>query len=153
MVFNSVNLRTRADPPLSEYHFGNLIGASVTEVAAGDDGVEFLRKVREATKALSADYVARRKEREMQLKEVIRAQALANEVEVRLVFSSTCRFPVYEADFGWGRPVWVGYGGSPYKNVVYFMDRKSGGGIDALIQLSKQDMEKFEAHLMLKSNL
>ena len=25
---------------------------------------------------------------------------------VTLAFTSLCRFPIYEADFGWGKPVW-----------------------------------------------
>ncbi|XP_057811929.1 vinorine synthase-like [Salvia miltiorrhiza] len=83
VVYNAVNLRSRAKPPLSEYHFGNVIGATRREVVAGDDGVEFLRKLREATEALDADYVAGLKDREMQL-EVLMDFARVNKMEVEV---------------------------------------------------------------------
>ncbi|KAL5835355.1 hypothetical protein ACOSQ4_014852 [Xanthoceras sorbifolium] len=58
-------------------------------------------------------------------------------------YTSLCRYPVYEADFGWGRPVWVAWGGLPYKNLTVLMDTKSGDGIEAWIHLKEEDMAKF----------
>jgi hypothetical protein len=46
-----------------------------------------------------------------------------------LAFTSLCRFPVYEADFGWGKPVWVASARLLYKNLVGFFDRKSRYGL------------------------
>ncbi|KAK0599699.1 hypothetical protein LWI29_007777 [Acer saccharum] len=59
-------------------------------------------------------------------------------------YTSLCRYPVYEADFGWGRPVWVAWGGLPYKNLTILMDTKSRDGIEAWIHLNEEDMTKFE---------
>lgn len=59
-------------------------------------------------------------------------------------------------DFGWGKPIWIGVAGFPYRNLVIFIDAKSGGGIDAMIHMRKDDMEKFEIDLemqLLKRNL
>ncbi|KAJ9163860.1 hypothetical protein P3X46_023488 [Hevea brasiliensis] len=58
-------------------------------------------------------------------------------------FSSWCRFPFYEADFGWGKPTWVGTALTLYK-VAIFIDTKDGQGIDAWVSLPKEDMVKFE---------
>ncbi|CAK7345068.1 unnamed protein product [Dovyalis caffra] len=58
-------------------------------------------------------------------------------------FSSWCKFPFYEADFGWGKPIWS----SPalkLNRVAIFLDTKDGKGIEAWIGLSKDDMVKFE---------
>ncbi|XP_047975674.1 stemmadenine O-acetyltransferase-like [Salvia hispanica] len=151
VVHNAVNLRNRADPPLSQYQFGNLVVSSRLEAAAGVGGAELIWKVREALKAVDAGYVGRLKKREMQLK-LIKAGAGKSMVD-RFFFSSLCKFPLYEADFGWGRPDRVMFGGFPYKNLATFMDTRCGGGIETLIQLTKQDMDKLEAHFLLRSYL
>ncbi len=63
---------------------------------------------------------------------------------VYLTFTSLCRFPVYDADFGWGEPVWVGSAKWLYKNLVTFLDTKSRSGIEVWINLDEEDMSKFE---------
>ncbi|KAL7244445.1 hypothetical protein ACSBR1_016654 [Camellia fascicularis] len=48
--------------------------------------------------------------------------------------TSMCNGGMYEANFGWGRPVWVSLGGAEdplVMNLIFFMDTKSGGGIEA----------------------
>lgn len=152
IVYNSINLRSRGDPPLSRYHFGNVVFVSGVVAAAGDGVAKLMWNVREASKALDAGYVGGLKKRETQLEE-IRDQVEASKVEERFLFSNVCGFPLYEADFGWGEPDRVRFVGLPYKNMAFFMDTKSGDGIEVLLQLSEQDMEKFLAHSMLKSNL
>ena len=59
-------------------------------------------------------------------------------------FTSLCRFPLYEADFVWRKPIWVGSAGLPFKNLVFFMDSGSNGGIEAWINLVEEDMGKFQ---------
>ncbi|KAL5835336.1 hypothetical protein ACOSQ4_014833 [Xanthoceras sorbifolium] len=34
--------------------------------------------------------------------------------------SSLYRFPIYEADFGWGRPMWVAFGDLSTRNNIFF---------------------------------
>ncbi|KAL1830112.1 hypothetical protein ACET3Z_008524 [Daucus carota] len=58
-------------------------------------------------------------------------------------FSSLCRFPFYEADFGWGKPEWVTTGGMTIE-LAFFMDPKSGGGIAATVCLEEEKMVRFE---------
>ena len=48
-------------------------------------------------------------------------------------------------DFGWGNPMWIGRVSLPFKNVVVFLDTKSGDGIKAWVNLKEQDMAKFES--------
>ncbi|CAK9174050.1 unnamed protein product [Ilex paraguariensis] len=54
-----------------------------------------------------------------------------SEVDVRR-FSSWCRFPLYEVDFGRGRRDW---------------DTKCGGAIEAWVNLNKPDMLHFQQDL------
>ena len=61
-----------------------------------------------------------------------------------MVFTSLRRFPIYEADFGWGKSVWVGSPKMLYHNIFTFIDTKSGDGVEAWIYLKEADMVKFE---------
>ncbi|KAI3452627.1 hypothetical protein Pfo_009291 [Paulownia fortunei] len=158
-VLHAVNLRTRLEPPLSECHFGNIsrLAIALPEVVDGrviDGGYELLQKVREAIRAVNGEYVARLREGDKHLNFIKQRMAQANKGElISFNFTSLCRFPLYEADFGWGKPVWVGSAGLTYKNLVTFMDTAAGDGIEAWINLKKEDMEKFEADLELQQFL
>lgn len=79
----------------------------------------------------------------------------ANKTDKFIILSCSClcRFPLYDVDFGWGEPIWVGTSGFPSKKFVIFIDAKSGGGIDVTMRLSKKEMEKFEGDLELQSLL
>ncbi|KAG6428225.1 hypothetical protein SASPL_112476 [Salvia splendens] len=153
IVYNAINLRNRADPPLSDHQFGNFIAPSTAFVRAGDSGVDIVRKVREASKRIGAGYVAGLKKREMQLEDIMGHVRASEGVMVKMFFSSLCGFPWWHVDFGWGRPARFGTIGLPFQNLVHFMDTNGGDGVEALIQLSIQDMEKFQAHLSLNSKL
>ncbi|RVW18101.1 Deacetylvindoline O-acetyltransferase [Vitis vinifera] len=62
------------------------------------------------------------------------------------------RFPLYEADFGWGKPIWVGSASLPFKNLILFMDSSgTNGGIEAWINLMEEDMGKFQGDKELLS--
>ncbi|XP_057811096.1 stemmadenine O-acetyltransferase-like [Salvia miltiorrhiza] len=158
-VQHAVNLRTRTDPVLPEYHFGNISRVAIAKPAVGssgvtDGGVELVRRVREAIKAVDGGFVARLREGGEHLDLMKERMALANKGElVSFSFTSLCRFPVYEADFGWGKPVWVGSAEFAYKNLVIFMDTRDGDGIEAWVNLRREDMEKFEADLELQDFL
>jgi hypothetical protein len=56
---------------------------------------------------------------------------------------------LYDAEFGWGKPIWVGSPALTFKNLVVFVDCKNGGGIEAYVSLKVEDMMKFEADMEL----
>ncbi|GMH26974.1 hypothetical protein Nepgr_028817 [Nepenthes gracilis] len=60
------------------------------------------------------------------------------------ICSSWCRFPFYEADFGWGKPTWVCISKSPFCNTIVLLDSKNGDGIEAWIILEEQVMSTLE---------
>ncbi|CAN0896372.1 TAT [Linum grandiflorum] len=64
------------------------------------------------------------------------------------VFScgSWCGFPVYEANFGWGKPVWVTPTACEMKRLVAMMDSKDGVGIEAIVCLEEEEMAAFVAN-------
>nr|POE46507.1 vinorine synthase [Quercus suber] len=59
-------------------------------------------------------------------------------------FSSWCRFPVYEVDFGMGKPTWVCCRGIPIKNEVVMISTKDGDGIETWVNMNEEDMAMFE---------
>ncbi|CAH1451309.1 unnamed protein product [Lactuca virosa] len=62
-------------------------------------------------------------------------------LSVSYICTSLCRYPAYEIDFGWGKPVKVAIAGDLRKNSFIMMDSPNGDGIEAFVCLRKQDME------------
>ncbi|KAJ4822228.1 hypothetical protein Tsubulata_019871, partial [Turnera subulata] len=59
--------------------------------------------------------------------------------------TSWCRFPIYEADHGWGKPSWVSVPMFPnMRDVIVLMDTKDGDGVEALVALDERSMHFFE---------
>nr|XP_043612641.1 acyltransferase Pun1-like [Erigeron canadensis] len=56
------------------------------------------------------------------------------------ICTSLCRYPTYEIDFGWGKPLKTTFGGNLRKNTFLLLDAPDGDGIEALVCLGKQDM-------------
>ncbi|KAJ4847250.1 hypothetical protein Tsubulata_004662 [Turnera subulata] len=54
------------------------------------------------------------------------------------MFSSLCRVPIYEVDFGWGRPAWVSGVHKPVQ-AIHLIDSKDDG-IEAWLSLDEKDM-------------
>ncbi|KAF1002981.1 acetyl-CoA-benzylalcohol acetyltransferase-like [Apium graveolens] len=71
------------------------------------------------------------------------------EVDVHLL-STLCRFPVYEVDFGWGKPEWVTTGGMPVE-LIFLFDTKCETGIEAIVNLNEADMIEFENDLNINA--
>nr|KAJ0219858.1 hypothetical protein LSAT_V11C200078580 [Lactuca sativa] len=63
--------------------------------------------------------------------------------------SSMCNSGLYEADFGWGRPVWSCYGNFNdniplYANIIILMDTRKGDGVEAWVTLGQEEMDILE---------
>ncbi|KAL3529535.1 hypothetical protein ACH5RR_008857 [Cinchona calisaya] len=50
-------------------------------------------------------------------------------------FTSWCKFPIYEVDYGWGKPISVCIPPMPEENVVILFDTTCGEGIEAWISM------------------
>ncbi|XP_026384460.1 salutaridinol 7-O-acetyltransferase-like [Papaver somniferum] len=59
--------------------------------------------------------------------------------------SSLYSLPLYETDFGWGKPSWFVLNTfSEFKNSLFLVDAKCGAGIEAWVSLEEEDMVIFE---------
>lgn len=67
-----------------------------------------------------------------------------------LGFSSWCNFGFYEADFGWGSPVWVSSisssGSAVFMNLVILVETGLGDGIEAWVSLDEHDMALLQSN-------
>lgn len=68
-----------------------------------------------------------------------------DQVDVHLL-TTLCRLPLYETDFGWGKPEWITIPWMPLE-IVFLLDTKCGTGIEALVSLNEMDMLQFEQDL------
>ncbi|XP_028779024.1 vinorine synthase-like [Neltuma alba] len=148
MVTSTVNLRTRMDPPLPEYAFGNYywyVQMFSTLDEKGENNDDLGRQLKEEINKVDSDFIVKlRESKEWNPNREDMAKAIEKGELVPVTFTSLCRFPVYEVDFGWGNPTWTGPPTWKFKNVIVFKDTKSGGGIEAYVNLTKDDMAKFE---------
>ncbi|KAL7164830.1 hypothetical protein ACSBR2_040678 [Camellia fascicularis] len=148
-VVQAVNLRPRANPPLPETCLGNLSRFAVAVPSmegSAEDGFGLITQMREAMKKIDGDYV-----KELQEGNPI---PKANQLDGKFkkgekmgsffTFTSASRFPVYEADFGFGKPIWFTMGAQSVGNVVILLPTTSDG-MQAFINMKRSELVKLEA--------
>ncbi|KAG7979919.1 hypothetical protein I3843_05G155300 [Carya illinoinensis] len=125
---------------------GNMSVGTGTEVSR--DNVNcfhgMVSPVRDAIRKVDINYVKSHREGGANFTFQLDMERLMKREMVTLCFTSLCRFPIYEADFGWGKPVCTGSARLLFKNLVTFFDTKAGNGIEVWINLEEEDMAKFE---------
>ncbi|XP_028080693.1 vinorine synthase-like [Camellia sinensis] len=160
-VVQGVNLRTRLNPPLPNSYYGNLSRFSIALLAPptlekgaiGEDHRSLVTQMRDGIRKVNSDYVRKLQEgggggmgglNSKKEEGGNKGGGGGGEVVLTFVFSSIARFPLYETDFGWGRPVWVTMGVVNLDHAITFLPTKSGDGIEALIFMNKGDLAKLE---------
>ncbi|WRX14193.1 hypothetical protein QQP08_006680 [Theobroma cacao] len=146
-LFQAVNLRKRIVPPLPENSIGNLIWT--VPVFLGDGEMELNELVtvmrremtqfcnEKANKFKGDDGFLLITESLKERRELCKDAAVYR-------CTSWCRFPLYEMDYGWGKPVWVSSASLSFRNIVVLIDTKNGDGIEAWVTLEEQEMSIFE---------
>ncbi|KAJ7961894.1 Vinorine synthase-like [Quillaja saponaria] len=145
-LVHNVNLRPKIDPPLPQHSFGNY-SAVVVQTSTGSEVVYngLVRQLMDKIKKIDDDYINKIREGgEEYIKPLNEASDLCSMTErVQLEFTSLCRFPLYDTDFGWGKPIWVGMAAYAFENFIFLLDNKLDG-IEAYITLKTVDMFKLE---------
>nr|GMD33562.1 vinorine synthase-like [Ipomoea batatas] len=140
---HAVNLRARMNPPLPDATFGNLWSLATT-VTPSDEATQddLIFQLRTSIRQINAEYaeaLQNGKGHSEHLRKWHEIMFCKGEAEF-CKFSSWCRFPIYEVDFGWGRPVWACTATLPYKNAIIMMSTKRGDGIEAWINMGEDDI-------------
>ncbi|MFS7979282.1 putative transferase [Helianthus anomalus] len=144
----AMSLRGKASSPVSESSFGNVWAPYPIRFLQNETGLEFgdLVDLIEDTTRNVIMWVQKASGEEI-CRHAHESYALVDE-ELKqnkfCIFTSWCRFPIYEVDFGWGKPCWVTEAGSALE-MVTLMDDKDGDGIEAWVSLNQKEMYVFES--------
>nr|XP_004301008.2 PREDICTED: vinorine synthase-like [Fragaria vesca subsp. vesca] len=143
-----MDLRSRFEPPLQQNSFGNYYRAATATptLVDGEESGGLVREVIEEIDKIDNKYMRKFQDGYKEHLDFMRRrmERAAKGELITLTFSSVCRFPIYEADFGWGKPVWVNMASMKISNQIIFMDTKTGDGIESYFNFKEEDMAKFE---------
>lgn len=146
---HAVNLRPRINPALPDHVFGNIWRHTLAMPKEESGYHSLVGQLRTSIKTINSNYVKSKVQTGDEYIKIFKNLAeLYFKGEVELCnFSSWCRFPVYEVDYGWGKPLWVCTATLPFKNVAIFMSTKNGDGIEAWINMLEDDASILERGL------
>ncbi|XVF52401.1 hypothetical protein PTKIN_Ptkin05aG0015400 [Pterospermum kingtungense] len=151
VLFQAVNLRKRMSPPLPETAIGNFIWpfmvvANEEKDLDLDELVIRMRKSFNEFNSTKAN-MFRGEEAPMSIMAALkeRGEFLRNNREMTVYkCSSWCKFPLYDTDFGWGKPLWHVSVNKLVTNTIALADTRSRDGIEALFTLDDEEMALFE---------
>ncbi|XP_045821366.1 stemmadenine O-acetyltransferase-like [Trifolium pratense] len=145
-----VDLRRRMVPPLSESYVGNIIWFSSTHIDKKEMELpDLVCKIKHGLYEFCDVYPKKFAGKEKDDLSFIsgcleHVNDSYSDDQTMFTFSSWCGFPIYEVDFGWGKPTWVTTFGSSLRNLIFMMDTRDGVGIEAYVNMEESDMARFE---------
>jgi shikimate O-hydroxycinnamoyltransferase len=140
--------RQRLQPPLPNGYFGNVI-FTVTPLAEAGKVTSGLAEgaavIQGALDRMDNDYCRSALdylELQPDLSALVRGAHTFRCPNLGL--TSWVRLPIHDADFGWGRPVFMGPGGIAYEGLAFVLPSANGdGSLSIAISLQAEHMEKF----------
>ncbi|XP_016184928.1 vinorine synthase-like [Arachis ipaensis] len=158
ILINTVNLRRRMPESLHpENSIGNFLWLATSEHTSEHELNlnELVNKVKKSIEEVDKDFVARLQSEEEgssimenALRKISGETWSDNKGDKALeilAISSWCNFGFYDADFGWGKPMWVSSIGiesiSVLTNMLILVDTKFKDGIEAWITLDEEKMK------------
>ncbi|XVE65258.1 hypothetical protein DITRI_Ditri07aG0166700 [Diplodiscus trichospermus] len=151
-LFQAVNLRKRMSPPLPETAFGNFVWPFMV-LANEEKDLELHELVIQIRKSFNefnnsrANHMFRGEGAASAIMEALkeRGKFFRNNREMAVYrCSSWCKFPFYDTDFGWGKPIWHVSVNKLVNNTIALADTRSGDGIEAVLALDEEEMALFE---------
>ncbi|KAK2991043.1 hypothetical protein RJ640_019364 [Escallonia rubra] len=150
-----VNLRTRCSPPMPRHSIGNNFWGAIAQCKPNTEVVlhSLVERLKDELSRINSDLVEQMKGEKgfLKVSEGLkeRGEVYSNPEADYFAVSSVCNASFYEADFGWGKPIWscIGNGSANtpvFANLTILMDTKSGDGVEAWVTLSEEDMSLFE---------
>ncbi|MCO5612052.1 hypothetical protein L7F22_066314 [Adiantum nelumboides] len=141
--------RARLRPPLPEGYFGNVIFTATPMARAGElseKGVSYgAGKIRRALERMDDEYLRSALdylELQPDLEALVRGAHTFK--TPNLGITSWTRLPIHDADFGWGRPIFMGPAGIPFEGLAYLLPSPSReGGLSVSLALSSLHMPAF----------
>ncbi|KAK4410891.1 Stemmadenine O-acetyltransferase [Sesamum angolense] len=107
-------------------------------------------KLRRAIRTIDDEYIRETEREDRYLRDLgILCNLVLEEEADGFLFSSWCRFPTYEVDFGWGKPVWVCTTALLVNHLVILTSTRDGDGIEAWINLLPDQLQSLENQFKL----
>ncbi|KAJ4700992.1 vinorine synthase-like [Melia azedarach] len=134
-----INLRNKTNPPLPQQCLGNLVQPTIANIPM-DQNIDYniiAGKVGESIKKMEKQYKKNLHEGEAAVEGCPKSRVFS--------ISDWTRFPCYETDFGWGKPIWVATVALMDTGTVVLAS-SDGAGDEAWVALPKEEMAKFEQH-------
>ncbi|XP_068497537.1 spermidine hydroxycinnamoyl transferase-like [Phaseolus vulgaris] len=159
LVRFSVDIRSRLNPPLPKNYFGNALAKTVTPKCYEGDIISnplryAAQKIREAVYVVTDEYIR------AQLSVILGQEQLdsisaffmgqGHRVNVpyagnhNILLTSWMGMPVYEADFGWGKPVHYGLATTFEEDRAAILPSSDGDGVAVTIFFQTALMELFK---------
>lgn len=144
-------------PPLPDTSIGNLVGYYVAKMEDNGDNIvqlkDLVAKQRQGKSEAINNYAKKLQGKDAYtvIRELFNeAGSLLRRDDVDFFKClSTCGDGLYDADFGWGKPIWLSLVSLGYKNTFALSETNEGGGIEAWVTLKEDDMAMFEQDLEL----
>ncbi|XP_059640775.1 shikimate O-hydroxycinnamoyltransferase-like [Cornus florida] len=142
--------RSRLEPPLPPGYFGNVIFNATPIAVAGDLQSKPLwhaaSRIHDALVRMDNNYLRSALdylELQPDLKPLVRG---AHTFRCpNLGITSWARLPIHDADFGWGRPIFMGPGGIAYEGLAFVLPSPTNdGSLSVPISLQAQHMKLFQ---------
>ncbi|KAL3736898.1 hypothetical protein ACJRO7_025781 [Eucalyptus globulus] len=149
-VYIATDARMRLSPPLPQGYFGNGILTTTPIAIAGDlisKPVSYAaQKIHESLARMNDNYLRSALD---YLELQPNLSALARGAHTfrcpNLGIVSWVRLPIHDADFGWGRPIYMGPGGIAYEGLSYILPSPtSDGSLSVAISLQTEHVKPFE---------
>ncbi|CAL1360689.1 unnamed protein product [Linum trigynum] len=163
----AVDLRYRLSEPCADYWVGNLMWGNISsyqninQIHSPDDETQttlqqLAHKLRSSIEKVDEDFMERieggggreeyTRNEEMKCKMLAAGAAGRESKAMYFVVSSLIRLGLYDVDFGWGKPVWIGMAkfADHVNNVILLMESPTGYGVEAWVALNEQDMALLE---------
>ncbi|XVF24047.1 hypothetical protein REPUB_Repub13aG0093000 [Reevesia pubescens] len=146
----AVNCRHRLNPKLDPLYFGNAIQSIPTYASAGDvtsSGIRWCAEQLNKSVKAHDDEAVRRFVKNWE--EDPKCFPLGNFDGASMTMGSSPRFPMYDNDFGWGRPLAVRSGGANKFDgkISAFPGREGNGSVDLEVVLVPETMAGIESDL------
>ncbi|KAL6286105.1 hypothetical protein ACE6H2_010495 [Prunus campanulata] len=150
----ATDARSRLQPPLPPHFFGNAVFRTTPIAVAGDlqskptwYATSF---VHDALVRMDNDYF-RSVLDYLELHNPCLSELITGPPSIccpNLRINSWARLPIHDADFGWGRPIFMGPGAIPFDGLSFLLpSATSDGSLSLVISLKSEDMKLFSTLL------